>query len=157
MIIMLKIMAGRGGKMTFQQGKSEDIQAIYELSKATIDQYEDIQNIKYDYVLDWVKKKIESNIDKYNTVFYDGKKVGYLYFHEDGSKFELDDLYIIPEYRNKGIGSEILEGLIKKADKTIFLYVFSRNTGAIRLYEKFGFKITENVGKTRYIMEKEVQ
>ena len=68
---------------------------------------------------------------------------------------ELDDLYIFPEFRSKGIGSVIIQKCIEESDSTIFLYVFAKNVRAIALYEKLGFKIVKNIRDTRYIMERE--
>ncbi len=55
-------------------------------------------------------------------------------------------------YRNKGIGSELLNILTKTAkekfkDKVIFLYltVFSTNKKAINFYQKFGFEMVAEV------------
>lgn len=68
---------------------------------------------------------------------------------------ELDDLYIIPELRSKGIGTAIVKKCFEESDGTIFLYVFAKNVRAIALYEKLGFKIVKNIRDTRYIMERE--
>ena len=36
-------------------------------------------------------------------------------------------------------------------------YVFRENHGAIRLYSRMGFRVTREIGKTRYIMEWKTQ
>lgn len=46
------------------------------------------------------------------------------------------------------------EGIILNENKAgFFLYVFKRNIPDLRLYEKFGFTVREDLG-TRYIMER---
>ncbi len=136
-----------------------DIDVIFALNKENIDKYEDVEKLNYDKVLEWVKKKIHDNISSYKVIYYDENKAGYFYFHEVDSKYEIDDLYIIEQYRNKGIGTKVINDCIEKSKEKglpIFLYVFSRNTGAVSLYSRLGFEITENIKDTRYIMERGV-
>ena len=132
-----------------------DIEKIYTSNKELIDAYEDVENIDYDKVLKWVYKKIETNIDEYIAVFLDGKKAGYYHFYPSEGKMELDDLYIFPEFRSKGIGRAIIHKCIRESGSSIFLYVFAKNVRAIALYETLGFKIVKNIRDTRYIMERE--
>ena len=142
-------------ELQFAHAQECDIEKIYAANKELIDTYEDIENIDYEKVLQWVLKKIETNIDEYIAVFLDGKKVGYYHFYPSEGKMELDDLYIFPEFQSKGIGSTIIQRCIEESDSTIFLYVFAKNVRAIALYEKLGFTIVKNIRNTRYIMERE--
>ena len=142
-------------ELRFAPAEEYDIERIYASNKELIDTYEDIENIDYEKVLQWVLKKIETNIEEYVAVFLDGKKAGYYHFYPSEGKKELDDLYIFPEFRSKGIGTKIIQKCIEESDGTIFLYVFAKNVRAIVLYEKLGFKIVKNIRDTRYIMERE--
>lgn len=139
--------------ISYKTSTNLDVENIYKLSKNLIDTYEDIENIEYEKVLRWVYKKIEKNIYEYTSIYLDNQLVGYYHFSEVDNKMELDDFYIFANYRNKGIGSIVLEKLTQ-TNKTIFLYVFVKNVDAIRLYERFGFNIIENIKNTRYIMER---
>lgn len=141
--------------ITYKQATNQDVEKIYELSKALIEQYEDIASIDYERVLKWVKNKIENNVSNYKTVWMNEVKVGYFYLHEEAEQLELDDFYIVEAYQNQGIGSYILKECIaisEQQHRSIFLYVFSKNIGAIKLYKKFGFEITEKIKDTRYMM-----
>lgn len=142
-------------ELQFASAKECDIKRIYASNKELIEAYEDVENIDYDKVLQWVLKKIKTRIDEYVAVFLDGRKVGYYHFYPSEGKMELDDLYIFPEFRSKGIGSAIIQKCMEESDSTIFLYVFAKNVHAIALYEKLGFKIVKNIRDTRYIMERE--
>ena len=142
-------------ELQFAPAQECDIERIYASNKELIDTYEAVENIDYEKVLQWVLKKIETNIDEYIAVFLDGKKVGYYHFYPSEGKMELDDLYIFPEFRSKGIGSTIIQRCIEESDSSIFLYVFEKNIRAITLYEKLGFTIVKNIRNTRYIMERE--
>ena len=137
--------------MTLQYLTAEDcdIPAIYAQAKKLIDTYEDVQSIDYDKVLAWVERKITQNISQYKVVVSNGEKCAFYRLCEDG---ELDDLYVLPEFQNAGIGSDILHKCIREAKAPLYLYVFARNNRAIAFYERFGFFIRETVGNTRLIM-----
>lgn len=67
---------------------------------------------------------------------------------------ELSDLYILPEWQGKGIGTAVLAHCIAQTNLPISLFVFIRNTGAFRLYTRMGFSIHQQAG-TRYRMRRE--
>ena len=138
----------------YENATTCDIEIIFQLNKKLIEKYEDISKIDYKKVLEWVRKKIESNINEYTCIFENDNKVGYFYFHKVEEKMEVDDLYIFKEYRNRGIGTEILKKCISETNLPIFLYVFTKNTKAVSLYEKLGFKVVENIKDSRYVMER---
>ena len=140
-------------KLVYKRAQIEDIQRIYELSKDLIDQYEDIQNIEYEKVLQWVYKKIEKNISEYSCIYVENTKAGYVHFSEEDGMYEIDDLYIFDEYQNQGIGTQVIHQCIDQAENVIYLYVFIKNERAVSLYKRIGFKITETIKDTRYIMK----
>jgi ribosomal-protein-alanine N-acetyltransferase len=69
-------------------------------------------------------------------------------------------LYVIPEYRGRGLASKLLSQAIKQAKelgfKMILIQVFDQNKPAIRLYEKFGFKTIGIVPKGYYYKDQYV-
>ena len=139
-------------ELTYRQADAGDIFPIFSLSKDLIDRYENLSSIQYEKVLSWVQKKISANIDRYTCVLLGDRKAGYYCFSKDGDTWELDDLYILPEFQGRGFGTKVLERCLASADAPVFLYVFTANTGAIRLYEKFGFREVETVSPTRKIL-----
>lgn len=141
-------------ELTYQKATSEDIESIFALNKELIDQYENIQNIEYDKVLNWVRRKIENDIDEYSCVFCDGQKAGYFHFYPSEEMMELDDLYIFPEYQNRGIGTAIIKKCCTESELPVFLYVFIKNERAVSLYESLGFKVVKTIDESRYIMQR---
>ena len=136
-------------KLQFLTATAEDIPAIFSQAKDLIDTYEDLSSIDYDKVLAWVKRKIETHISEYCRVTADGEVCAYYHLCEDG---ELDDLYVLPNFQNQGIGSEIMRKCIAQSVAPLYLYVFSRNVRAIAFYKRFGFVVQKTVGDTRLIM-----
>lgn len=132
----------------------QDIQTIYSLSKSLIEDYEDLSCVDYLRVLRWVESKIRNNIQKYNVILCNDEKVGCFCLEQHGDKWELDDFYILPLFRNMGIGTAVLSHICENIAGCIYLYVFTNNKGAISLYERFGFKSVQTVSNTRQIMER---
>ena len=142
-------------ELTFQRARQEDVDVIFRFNRDLIDRYEDVQSIPYEGVLSWVRQKIEDNIGSYTRIYADGHHAGFYRFIPNGEKMELDDLYIFSEFQNRGIGTRILEKCCSETSRPVMLYVFSRNTGAWKLYQRMGFKNRETIKNTRYIMVKE--
>lgn len=142
-------------ELTFQRAQQEDVDVIFRFNRDLIDRYEDVQSIPYEGVLSWVRQKIEDNIGSYTRIYADGHHAGFYRFIPNGEKMELDDLYIFSEFQNRGIGTRILEKCCSETSRPVMLYVFSRNTGAWKLYQRMGFKIREIIKNTRYIMVRE--
>lgn len=74
----------------------------------------------------------------------DGKIAGFFYIRFGGQKVAwLEDLFIIEEYRGKGLGKSAfrkLDELMKeKGILTMFVSVIPRNTSAIKFYLDCGF------------------
>ena len=145
-------------QLTYQPALPDDIDVIYSFAKELIDQYEDKNQISYEKVLAWVRKKLERQIQEYTCIFVGGEKAGYYHFSPtDSGTMELDDLYLFPAFRGHGIGTAVIQKCCAETNQPILLYVFQKNTGAISLYQKMGFQIqctTQNVSSTRCIMRR---
>ena len=147
-------------KITFSPAQEVDVEAIYTFCKDLIEEYE-TDPIDLDKVLPWCRRKIAGSLAEYHRILKDGEVVGYIHIcpPEQGKK-ELDDFYLLPEYRGMGIGSEVLRGLCEQADEqgeTLLLYCFKKNEAALRLYERFGFAVTDIAGGSRVIMERKAK
>ena len=80
---------------------------------------------------------------------YNGKPVGYALtaktFSQEagGMVVWIEELFVLPEYRGKGLGTEFFEFVKKHIEPDaarIRLEIEPDNTDAIRLYERMGFK-----------------
>ena len=134
-----------------KQATIEDIDVIYELSKDLIFKYEKQGNL--DYILKWMYTKIKSYIEEYQVIYQNNFKVGYFRLFMQDEYKELDDFYIFEEFRNQGIGTEVLNQICKEPMQ---LYAFNENIKAIALYERFGFRIIKDLNNGRSIMRLEV-
>ena len=57
----------------------------------------------------------------------------------------IEDLYILPEMRNKGYGTELLKFAVSHCPGIPTLWILENNEGAARLYRRMGFKETGRV------------
>ncbi|MFZ3077028.1 MAG: GNAT family N-acetyltransferase [Candidatus Aenigmatarchaeota archaeon] len=89
---------------------------------------------------------------KYFLAEEDGKIVGFVAgkiekkpgFYIEREICNLFQIFVEKEYRNKGIGTELIKTFIRwgktKGARTIKLQVYGKNTNAIKAYRKIGFK-----------------
>jgi ribosomal protein S18 acetylase RimI-like enzyme len=80
----------------------------------------------------------------------DGEVVGFIGLNDD----ELSHIYVDPDLQSRGIGSALLDQAKSLRPERIQLWVFQKNDGARRFYERHGFelvRLTDGAGN----MEKE--
>ena len=111
----------------------------------TQSEMEEINN----YVLEELKEKLEN----YQMIIAQEKIVGCILVEQNEDGVIIDELYLDENYRNKKIGSTIIEN-IKKDNNKVYLWVYKNNINAVKLYKKLNFKIIEETG-TRYYMKYE--
>lgn len=97
---------------------------------------------------DLLKKEDVEKYLKYNCFgriigyFISDVMIGYIFYSYIYTRIELDDVNILEEYRNKKIGSKLLEYIIlNNIVDNISLEVCVNNYNAIKLYSKYNFKI----------------
>lgn len=91
----------------------------------------------------------------FNIIEWNNIKVGRLYLWETETQIRIMDIALLIEFRGKGIGTFILNDLIKKSEKVekkLNIHV-EYNNPALKLYERLGFKKTDDTG-VYYFMER---
>lgn len=141
---------------SFRNCTLEDVNFLFELKKQNFKWYVDkIWGWKDDEQKERLKYDIEEHLRHKRIILLNNKEVGVYATHitEDGNFF-INEISILKEYQNKGIGRKILEEQLKenrqKGIRTI-LQVFKDNP-AKNLYEKLGFKVYGET-ETHYQME----
>ena len=85
---------------------------------------------------------------KLNILEIDGKLAGRLYLSQTGSEIRIMDLALIPEFRNRGIGSELLRQILDDGDQKglpVTIHVEKFNP-ALKLYKRLGFRMEADRG-----------
>ena len=74
--------------------------------------------------------------------------IGRTIVDERTHEFRLVDISLLPQFRNRGIGTQLVLRLLDQAQasaKAVTLHVFA-SSDAVRLYERLGFKVVEDEG-----------
>ena len=81
--------------------------------------------------------------DAYVITFHD-EDVGWLVNRQITEGRELHQLYILPDYQNRGIGSCLMNEILTNAERQmlpVLLQVLKCNHRAKQLYDRLGFKV----------------
>ena len=97
-----------------------------------------------------IRKSVDINVERTcesYKIIYVGKKIAGAYLtlpYEDG--IIIDEIYLFEEFRNKGIGTDIIKK-IQKENPDLYVWVYKNNKKAIDLFERLGFRVISN-GRT---------
>jgi ribosomal protein S18 acetylase RimI-like enzyme len=136
---------------------------MYQLRPSDEDDFEFLYDLHRQAMHDYVQSlwgwDEEDQIQRFRTYFdsnpldvimVNGAKVGMLHVKHSGEELEIVNIEIAPEHQGQGIGSMVLEDLLKRS-KSAKLQVLKVNLGAARLYKRLGF-ITHAESETHYLM-----
>jgi ribosomal protein S18 acetylase RimI-like enzyme len=76
-----------------------------------------------------------------DVIEVDGSRAGRLYVHRGPGDIRIMDIALMPEFRGRGIGTELLRSLVDEADaseRKLSIHV-EMNNPARSLYERLGF------------------
>ena len=85
---------------------------------------------------------------KRRVIRRDGKRAGRLYLQYRDDELRIVDIALLPEYRGRGIGTELLTRVLNEArasGKAVRIHV-EKNNPAYRLYRRAGFGKIEDKG-----------
>jgi GNAT superfamily N-acetyltransferase len=90
----------------------------------------------------------------HDIILLDAQPIGRLYVARSAEEISILDITILPEHRNKGIGTPLIKRLMDEAaeaGKPLTIYVESFNPSR-RLFERLGFSKVEDDG-INYLLE----
>jgi ribosomal protein S18 acetylase RimI-like enzyme len=86
---------------------------------------------------------------QYDLILLDSQPVGRLWVGRDDEEIRLLDIALLTDAQRRGVGAALVGALIEEArsaGKALRHMVFVLNTGALRFYERLGFRAFEEVG-----------
>ena len=92
-----------------------------------------------------IMEEFENNIfTKYFIYIEKSNIIGFVNYYDLYDRFEIANISVVPEFRNKKIGSKLMEYVIelgkRQGIENITLEVKKDNEYAIKLYSKYNFK-----------------
>ena len=113
-------------------------------------------------------ENILSGGEEYFLLYADNEPVGYCAFKDEGEKFYISKLYLLEEYRGKGLVKFMIGGYIKthpdKHYRSCYLYCNAYSAASLASYNRLGFVIKDEISrefygyKTKdYMLEKELE
>ncbi len=97
----------------------------------------------------WSEESIRHDIQRNENALvavaeWEGTFAGYLDVWQVVGEGQVNNFGILPEFRNRGIGSHLMQymmdWLVENGNREISLEVRTTNRGAIRLYQRLGFR-----------------
>ncbi len=90
----------------------------------------------------------------YFIILIAGKVAGRIWIGTDQNQIRLLDIALLPEFQNRGAGTQLMRLLIDEARRTnkpLRHMVFVLNNNATRFYERLGFVIIEDLGAYKHM------
>lgn len=90
------------------------------------------------------------NGHEYRIITNKESVIAYSHLLEENKLGDLVEIYVLPEYQDKGIGTTLLQDALNWFNtKIIHLHVATYNLRAIQYYKKFGFAINPNLQQSK--------
>lgn len=89
-------------------------------------------------------RDLAQEIAVYRVAVEEGRPVGYMGMYHVADEGHITNIAVLPVWRGRGVASALLRSFVELAQSRelafLTLEVRAGNRGAIRLYEKFGFR-----------------
>ncbi|MBP1045735.1 GNAT family N-acetyltransferase [Enterococcus sp. BWM-S5] len=146
-------------KTMIKKGTSADIKMLQEISIETYTDTFGAQNtaenmaayLNSAFTLEGLAEEMGNEGTSFYFIYFDEQLAGYLKLNVGDaqtesvaeSALEVERIYILPSFKRKGLGNQLIETAIEKAKaqnkKNIWLGVWEENEPALNFYEKMGF------------------
>ena len=85
-----------------------------------------------------IKKEIKEDYDKYQVIYVNKKRAGVYIAVPYKNGVMIDEIYLFDEYRNKGIGTSIINK-IRESNNFTYIWLYKDNNDMYRFLKRLGF------------------
>ena len=138
------------------KASKKDIPRLVQYKKDIIYMYsKDLAEDEKENINEYVITSVNEIFKDYYNIIIDDKIIGSVCIRDLENAKLLDEIYLEKEFRNKGIGTDIIRKIIEN-NESVYLWVYKENIKAVSLYKRLGFKIIDET-ESRYYMEYNVK
>lgn len=138
------------------KASKKDIPRLVQYKKDIIYMYsKDLAEDEKGNINEYVITSVNEMFKDYYNIIIDDKIIGSVCIGDLENAKLLDEIYLEKEFRNKGIGTDIIRKIIEN-NESVYLWVYKKNKKAVLLYKRLGFKIIDET-ESRYYMEYNVK
>ena len=126
--------------MEIRKAKKEDAERVWNIGNH-VAEFKTAENV----VLFWPKATLENCVDKEDILFYvvelENKIVGFsiVNLNQSLGKAEIENIYVLPEYRKNKIGTAILDQILQELKSRNYNNVNCLADEATEFYKRYGF------------------
>lgn len=138
-------------KYDLRNANNSDINYLKEVKANTIFSYAtNLTSSEKNKINNYIDRQILLEVKNYKIIMSNDKIIGCYLVTKKVNDILIDEIFIEESYRDKGIGTNIINVVLKKYN-IVHLWVYKENVKAISLYKKLGFEVVEET-QTRYYM-----
>ena len=132
-------------KFCLRNAIASDRKFLYEVFRAAMKEYITQARGEWNEQREVAQFHRQLNISASKIIRVDGSDVGFISAPVSDGIVWIHTICILPEHQNHGIGSEIIQSVVAQAQKQKLLLHLSvlKVNPARRLYERLGFKVTQ--------------
>lgn len=142
-------------QITLRPAQPSDLEFSFEVTEATMRGYVESTWGQWEPSFQHERHTQSFNPRTHQVILFAGEAAGILAVEQHHTHVLLEKLYILPRFQNQGIGSVILQDILRGArsqGKPVRLRTLTVNAAAQRFYQRHGFVITEHTPE-RVFME----
>ena len=141
--------------LSFRKAHASDSEFVFTVKKAAFREYvEQVWGWNDDYQRELHNRRFVPQ--DFHIIQFRGTDVGFMATSSTPDTLKVNQLFILPEYQGKGIGSACMTRIVDDTSlegKSVALQVLKVNTRGIAFYQKLGFLIVGE-SSTHFQMEK---
>ena len=148
-------------KIIFRDAEVDDVDFILDMKLDIILNNEKVLNMNKNELERQVleaEEQIRENLNEYKMILANLEEIGFISIIDLDNEIVIDNIYIINEFRNNGVGTYILKEIIRTNFKPIFIDIDKNYSNLINICQNIGFVLeeeTENKLYMKYQNEKE--